>query len=110
VLFTKQLCIEWVWGLFYFKFLLALLQRHTFSFASSFSQFRLNHFVEREKMGVKNVYGLCLAVISALLFTMNGVVVKKVKSLTPMELSFWRCTMQTIWVLPVVTYSSNDSG
>jgi len=61
-------------------------------------------------MGVKNVYGLCLAVISALLFTMNGVVVKKVKSLTPMELSFWRCTMQTIWVLPVVTYSSNDSG
>ena len=57
-------------------------------------------------MGCKidNVAGLGLAMLSALLLCMNGVVVKKVKSLSPLELSFWRACMQTILLFPVVLY------
>ena len=53
---------------------------------------------------ITRIAGLGYAVMSAILFTMNGVIVKKVKGVTPLELSFWRCTMQTLWIFPICWY------
>ena len=51
-----------------------------------------------------NVAGLGFAVLSSLLLCMNGVVINKVKSLEALELSFWRCSVQTIILFPIILY------
>ena len=55
-------------------------------------------------MELKNLAGLGFAVLCAFFFAINGVVIKKVKSVTALEVSFWRCCMQMVWIMPICYY------
>ena len=55
-------------------------------------------------MELKNLAGLGFAVLCAFFFAINGVVIKKVKSVTALKVSFWRCCMQMVWIMPICYY------
>ena len=54
--------------------------------------------------------GIVYAIMAGLFSLMNGVFVKKVTSIKPIELLFWRTTVQIILIWPVCWYRQSKGA
>merc|ERR1711935_36561 len=58
----------------------------------------------RENAKWKSVAGVVSAFVTAFFYTMDGILVKKVDHLKPIELVFWRMLIQTLILMPICLY------
>lgn len=50
------------------------------------------------------IIGTSLAILSAFLHSLDGLIVNRLSPMTAVEMAFWRCTGQCIWIWPVCFY------